>query len=168
MGDDTPAPLHGMATVRKLFIKKRYIEIVGEITVWGRRELTLWDVFCIGEFTRENVSDWLANDTIKRGLLEDGFVDFHAVCGSQDIPWATQEARDIYNGQAMKRVDLAHLPQQLQEYYVDPRFITEGYRDSLWLGETQAVLQFFPLPPHKPWVDCWEKTSEGWAKVDKP
>jgi hypothetical protein len=46
--------------VRKLFIKKRYIEIVGEITVWSIK-LTLWDRLRIGKFTRENVAMWLEN-----------------------------------------------------------------------------------------------------------
>ncbi len=80
----------------KLFIKKRYIEIVGDFTTWSIG-LTLWDVFCIGEFTRENVEDWLAaNYTRRIRFKEDWFVDFHAVCGGQDIPWATKEARECY------------------------------------------------------------------------
>lgn len=82
--------------MRKLFIKKRYIEIVGGMTTW-RIDLTLWNVFCIGKFTRENVEDWLAANYMRRiGFKEDWFVDFHAVCGEQDIPWATKEAHDIY------------------------------------------------------------------------
>ncbi len=79
--------------MRELFIKKRYIEIVGDFTTW-RIDLTLWNVFCIGEFTRENVEDWLvANYTRRIRFKEDWFVDFHAVCGDIDIPWATEAAR---------------------------------------------------------------------------
>lgn len=76
--------------MRKLFIKKRHIEIVGEITVWSIK-LTLWDRLRIGKFTRENVAVWLENRT----RLDPGYYsgDFHAVCGDVDIPWATEAAR---------------------------------------------------------------------------
>ena len=77
-------------------MSKRYIEIVGDFTTW-RIDLTLWNVFCIGEFTRENVADWLgANYVRKTRFKEDWFVDFHAVCGGQDIPWATKEGFECY------------------------------------------------------------------------
>ena len=74
-------------------MSKCYIEIVGEITAWGIN-LTLWDRFRIGKFTRVNVLTWLA----KRNHTDQGFfpVDFHAVCGDIDIPWATKEGRDCY------------------------------------------------------------------------
>jgi hypothetical protein len=82
--------------LRKLFIKQRYIEIVGDMITW-RIDLTLWNVFCIGEFTRENVADWLADNTVNHSAIKEDFpVDFHAVCGGQDIPWATKEGRDCY------------------------------------------------------------------------
>jgi hypothetical protein len=77
--------------------KKRYIEVVGDFTTWPIG-LTLWDVFCIGEFTRENVADWLAaNFTRRTRFKEDGPVDFHAVCGDIDIPWATKEGFECYS-----------------------------------------------------------------------
>ena len=85
--------------VRKLLIKKRYIEIVSDLTTW-RFDLTLRDVFCIGEFTRENVADWIATYNSKHHALDVGYtdpVDFHAVCGGQDIPWATKEASECYS-----------------------------------------------------------------------
>ena len=71
----------------------RYIEVVGDITVWSQK-LTLWDRFRIGKFTRENVAMWLENRT----RMDPGFypVDFHAVCGDIDIPWATKEGFDCY------------------------------------------------------------------------
>jgi hypothetical protein len=83
----------------KRLIEKRYIEIVGSVAAW-RIDLSLWNVFCIGEFTRENVSDWLANYASKHHGLDAGWwpEDFHAVCGEQDIPWLNQEACDLYNG----------------------------------------------------------------------
>jgi len=91
--------------VRKLLIEKRYIEIVGGYTTWSI-DLTLWDVFCIGEFTRENVEDWLAANWMRRiRFKDDGFVDFHAVCGEQDIPWATKEGFECYSRRTEKTVD---------------------------------------------------------------
>ena len=96
---------NGRAAVRKLFIKKRYIEIVGEITTWNI-DLTLWNIFCIGEFTRENVHDWLADYTTKYYRDYGWFpVDFHAVCGDIDIPWATKEAFECYSRRTEKTVD---------------------------------------------------------------
>jgi hypothetical protein len=74
--------------------KRAYIEIVRETTV-GYECPTLWDRWRIGKFTRENVADWLYRRA--RGP-DSGFcpVDFHAVCGDIDIPWATKEGRDCY------------------------------------------------------------------------
>lgn len=80
----------------KRFIEKRYIEVVGEITT-AYIDLSLWNVFCIGKFTRENVHDWFAGYLCRTRMMgDDWFVDFHAVCGQQEIPWATEEARDLY------------------------------------------------------------------------
>jgi hypothetical protein len=71
---------------------KSYVEIVGTeaMTSLGLHPFDLW---AIGEFTRENILSWL-----KRGNCLDGFPalygheDFHAVCGDIDIPWATEES----------------------------------------------------------------------------
>ena len=82
-------------------MSKCYIEIVGEITVWGIN-LTLWDRFRIGKFTRENVLTWLEK---RHHPLDQGFspVDFHAVCGDIDIPWATKEGRECYTAHIANR-----------------------------------------------------------------
>ena len=73
--------------------KRAYVEIVGDVTAWSLK-LTLWDRCRIGKFTRENVAKWLENRT----RIDPGWfpVDFHAVCGDIDIPWATKEGRDCY------------------------------------------------------------------------
>ncbi len=69
----------------------QYIEILATHTTYGG-ELRPFDLWAIGEFTRENIVSWL-----KRGHCFDGmpgiygFEDFHAVCGDIDIPWTTEE-----------------------------------------------------------------------------
>jgi hypothetical protein len=67
-----------------------YIEIVGKFVLW-RHDLYDSELREIGEFTRENVSPWLDRSRNFGGVH--GWVDFHAVCGDVDIPWATQKAR---------------------------------------------------------------------------
>jgi hypothetical protein len=82
----------------------RYIEIVGSVVAWDIK-LTLWNVFCIGKFTKENVADWLADYAVKHHSLDAGWfpVDFHAVCGEQDIPWATKEGFECYTAHKENR-----------------------------------------------------------------
>jgi hypothetical protein len=77
--------------------KDAYVEIVSEITCWSIK-LTLWDRFCIGRaggFTRENVGHRIGK---RIQPLDFGFgvMDFHAVCGDIDIPWATKEGFECY------------------------------------------------------------------------
>jgi hypothetical protein len=71
-----------------------YVEIVGSVTAWSVK-LTIWDRWRIGEFTRENVADWLVDYTCNH-QYEDFPVDFHAVCGDVDIPWTTKECVECY------------------------------------------------------------------------
>ena len=68
-----------------------YIEIVAEVT-WTKGELQHFDLWNIGEFTRENVASWLdrCGGPVNSGMWEYGYVDFHAVCGDIDIPWADE------------------------------------------------------------------------------
>jgi hypothetical protein len=84
-------------------MSKGYIEIVGSVAAWSidltfwdrcMIGLTFWDTCMIGKFTRENVELWL----FKLASPDAGFcpVDFHAVWGDIDIPWATKEGRDCY------------------------------------------------------------------------
>ena len=66
-----------------------YVDIINDITVMYRRDLSASDLSLIGEFTRENISRWLKSDRLDIY----GFTDFHAVCGDIDIPWTTEEGR---------------------------------------------------------------------------
>jgi hypothetical protein len=93
-------------------MSKRYIEIVGDYTTWGVKltfcdrcgiGLVLLDQRSIGmgldwrsfgKFTRENVELWLRR--LAGPDPESYPVDFHAVWGDTDIPWATKEGRDCY------------------------------------------------------------------------
>ena len=49
----------------------------------------------IGEFTRENILRWRPIADSFSGETE-GIKDFHAVCGDIEIPWSTEEAKQIY------------------------------------------------------------------------
>jgi hypothetical protein len=73
-------------------VMRAYIEIVATVCSW-RFELQPFDMWAIGEFTRENIESWLkrGNSRFEVGIY--GYEDFHAVCGDIDIPWATEEAR---------------------------------------------------------------------------
>jgi hypothetical protein len=75
-------------------IMQAYIEILSEHTL-DKRELRKHNLWAIGEFTRENIASWL-----NRGPWFEldiyGWVDFHAVCGDIDIPWATEKAKNDY------------------------------------------------------------------------
>jgi hypothetical protein len=73
-------------------IMRAYIEIVvAEATT--RCELHPFDLWAIGEFTRENIVSWLERGNCLDGWAGMyGYKDFHAVCGDIDIPWATEEA----------------------------------------------------------------------------
>jgi hypothetical protein len=61
------------------------------------------------------------------------------------------------------KVTFDQLPEQIQQYYVGPPSPAE----SLWLKETQAVLIFSPQPPHRSWIDRWEKTTSGWVLTNR-
>jgi len=73
-----------------------YIEIVGAVMV-RRHNLNDSELREIGRFISGNVWMWLDNH---KGLDWVGMlpvVDFHAVCGDIDIPWATEEAKQIFS-----------------------------------------------------------------------
>jgi len=68
-----------------------YIEIVAELAT-ARVDLQPYDLWNIGEFTRENIASWLdRSGPIGLGLWSFGYEDFHAVCGDIDIPWAIRK-----------------------------------------------------------------------------
>jgi hypothetical protein len=70
-----------------------YVEVRGEYTMGPRKELTDSDLREIGEFTRENVSRWVDRHVNPLTYEGDVCVDFHAVCGDPDIPWADENAK---------------------------------------------------------------------------
>lgn len=56
-------------------------------------QLSDYDLRNIGEFTRENVEDWLGSNA---GDFQ-SITDFYAVCGGTEIPWADEENECAYN-----------------------------------------------------------------------
>src|SRR5690349_9561130 len=74
---------------------RAYIDYVGAVAV-SRYELDDNELRDIGKFTRENVAAWLDGHTTPDwvGILP--VEDFHAVCGETDIPWATEEAKRVF------------------------------------------------------------------------
>jgi hypothetical protein len=85
-----------------------YIEIISEHIIPGRFELQRFELWLIGEFTRENISRWLDSGgplgwSFEMGVY--GWTDFHAVCGEIDVPWASEEAKNAYE-RVMRLVNL--------------------------------------------------------------
>jgi hypothetical protein len=72
-----------------------YIEIVST-HVKTRFELDAFDLWAIGEFTRENIESWLKRGNCRFEVGVYRCEDFHTVCGDMDIPWATEESRHSY------------------------------------------------------------------------
>lgn len=54
--------------------------------------LTDYDLDSIGEFTRENVEQWLSTHA---GDFQ-SITDFYAVCGDTVIDWADEESDSVY------------------------------------------------------------------------
>lgn len=75
---------------------KAYIEIVGAIYVWKYCELGNKELRDIGEFTRENILEWMDRQGDPRWLGVCPPKDFHAVCGDIDIPWSKEESREWF------------------------------------------------------------------------
>jgi hypothetical protein len=69
-----------------------YIEIVSA-TSSSRHRLDDFDLWAIGEFTRENIVSWLSRYDY---YTPDGFEDFHAVRNDLDIPWSKEESKVIW------------------------------------------------------------------------
>jgi hypothetical protein len=69
-----------------------YIEIV-TATSGSRHRLDDFDLWAIGEFTRENIVSWLSRYDY---YTPDGFEDFHAVRNDLDIPWSKEKSRVMW------------------------------------------------------------------------
>lgn len=74
-----------------------YIEYLGAISV-RRYALDAEDLRNIGEFTRENIVRWFngPHRDWENWVGVCPVEDFHAVCGSIDLPWATEEGRMLW------------------------------------------------------------------------
>jgi len=72
-----------------------YIEIMATCVMW-RFDLDPFDLWAIGEFTRENISRWLDRGNCRFEVGVYGWEDFHAVRDDIDIPWTTEEARLLW------------------------------------------------------------------------
>ena len=78
--------------------RQAYIEILGEIWMPPiacamKRDFSDSDLNNINEFTRENVSKWLSTHSGDFSHV----IDFHAVCGEQEINWGKEENELAYN-----------------------------------------------------------------------
>jgi hypothetical protein len=77
---------------------KGRIDIVGEFgyTSLELGWFELWGV--ANNFTREGIASWL--DTNHSGAVgnvaEYGWIDFHAIWGDKEVPWATDAARAMF------------------------------------------------------------------------
>jgi hypothetical protein len=67
----------------------RYIEIRGGGLTCRRLELTHFERWLIGDFTRENIERWLHHRPGTDWVGVAPVQDFHAVCDDIDIGWAT-------------------------------------------------------------------------------
>ena len=77
---------------------RAYIEFVveGGADYRGLNDIELRE---IGEFTRENVLEWRPTLVVDSISGESVVVkDLHAVCGDVEIPWATEESKQVYEG----------------------------------------------------------------------
>lgn len=73
-----------------------YIEIVGAVAM-RRHNLSAGELREIGPFTRGNVLMWLDNQRSLDWVGYQPVRDIHAVCGDIDIPWATEDGKQIFS-----------------------------------------------------------------------
>lgn len=73
-----------------------YVTILGRLWMGGiasiHKDLSDYDLGNIGEFTRENMEDWL---TSHAGDFQE-VIDFMAVCGKEEIPWSSEDNEMTY------------------------------------------------------------------------
>lgn len=78
-------------------VRVAYVDVLGRIWMPAtlaslRIDLRDYDLENIGEFTRENVEQWLCTHAGDFQSVK----DFHAVCGDVDIPWSSEETECEY------------------------------------------------------------------------
>jgi hypothetical protein len=79
-------------------MRRAYVDVVGPI--WmppikaaSTYQLSDYDLDNIGEFTRENIERWLCTHAGDFQYV----TDFHAVCGTTEIPWATEDSECTFS-----------------------------------------------------------------------
>lgn len=78
-------------------VRVAYVLILGKLwmpmaTATMRIDLRDYDLENIGEFTRENVEQWLMTHSGDFSSV----TDFYAVCGNVEIPWSSEENEMAY------------------------------------------------------------------------
>jgi hypothetical protein len=73
-------------------VRAAYVQVLGKIwmpmtTAAYEYKLSDYDLENIGDFTRENIDDWLGTHAGDFSSIK----DFHAVCGEAEIPWTSEE-----------------------------------------------------------------------------
>lgn len=79
-------------------VRRAYVQVVGVIwmpatTAATCYQLSDYDLENIGEFTRENVEQWLGTHS---GDFQ-SVTDFRAVCGGVELDWSDEESELTYN-----------------------------------------------------------------------
>ena len=81
----------------RYMVEKNFVDVVGRIwmpaiTASMRYPLSGYDLENIGEFTRENVAQWVGTHAGDFQSVQ----DFYATAGDQEIPWASEEGELAY------------------------------------------------------------------------
>jgi hypothetical protein len=79
-------------------VRRAYVDVIGPIwmppiTAASTYKLSDYDLNNIGEFTHENVEQWLCTHAGDFQYVR----DFHAVCGSAEIPWSNEESEYVFS-----------------------------------------------------------------------
>lgn len=82
----------------RYLVERNFINVLGKIwlpPVEGAYtyDLSSYDVENIGEFTRENIADWLSKNA---GDFQQ-IIDFYATVGDKEIPWSSEDNEIRYN-----------------------------------------------------------------------
>lgn len=81
----------------RYIVERNFVQVVGPIwlpnvTAATEYKLDAFDLENIGDFTRENVEQWLCTHAGDFRHVE----DFYATAGDIEIPWATEEGELAY------------------------------------------------------------------------
>ncbi len=87
-----------LSPYRAEMVRRAYVQVIGVIwmpatTAATSYQLNGYDLENIGEFTRENVEQWLCTHA---GDFQ-SVTDFRAVCGAVEVEWADPESECTFN-----------------------------------------------------------------------